>query len=97
MISNASFLYPNRMSSLAKNGVLAFLAVGCGLALSAKPWILARAESATARDKLRQAEADESRMVRDRTQEGRLNTELGKEEAVRERGYHRIGERPVPE
>lgn len=85
------------MSNLTKNGILVVLAVGCGLALSAKPWGLARAEGAKAREKLAQTEIDEARMVRDRTQEGRLNTELGKEEALRGLGYHRVGERPVPE
>lgn len=85
------------MSPLTKNGILVVLAVGCGLALSAKPWALARAEGQTAREKLAQAAMDEDRMVRDRTEEGRLNTELGKEERLRGLGYHKTGEQPIPE
>ena len=83
------------MSSLTKNGILVLAAVLCGLAMSARPWSMARAESAIARDKIRQAETDEAAMVRDRTQEGRLNTELGKEELMRARGYRKVGERAL--
>ena len=79
------------MSPATKNGLLV-IAVVCGLGLSAKPWMLARAERAT---KVRQAEADESQMVRDRAEEARLGTALGKEERLRKQGYHKADERPL--
>lgn len=80
------------MSSSTKNGLLVFVAVVCGVALSTKPWMLARDERAAAVRQVRQAEADEARMVRDRTEEGRLGTELGKEELLRRQGFRKSGE-----
>lgn len=83
------------MSPSTKNGLLVASAVVCGLVLSAKPWALARAERASAAAKVRQAQADETRMVRDRTEEGRLGTELGKEELLRAQGYRKAGEQTL--
>ena len=83
------------MSPSAKNGILVAAAVAFGLVLSAKPWALARDERATAVRKVRQAQANEARMVRDRTTEGRLGTELGKEELLRAQGYRKAGEQPL--
>lgn len=80
------------MSPSTKNGLLVAGAVLGGAALSAKPWMLARNERAAAVLKVRQAEADEARMVRDRTEEGRLGTELGKEEILRKQGFRKAGE-----
>lgn len=82
------------MTNTTKNGLLVAAAVLCGVGLSAKPWMLAREEQALARDQVRQAEADEARMVRDQEEESRLNTELGKEERLRGEGYHKMGEKP---
>ena len=84
------------MSSLTKNGILVVLAVGCGLGLSATPWMLARKEQASAAQTLTLARADEARMVRDQTEEARLGTELGKEEVLRGQGYRRAGEVTLP-
>lgn len=84
------------MSSPAKNGLLVACAALCGVGLSAKPWMLARAERAKAAAAVRQAVADETRLARDRTVEGRLGTELGKEELLRAQGYRKRGERSLP-
>lgn len=83
------------MSPNAKNGVLALVAIGLGLGLSAKPWMLMRKERAEAAQQVRLAEIDEARMVRDRSEEARLQTEIGKEEVLRHQGYHRPGELPL--
>ena len=83
------------MTSAAKTLVLGVVAVVGGLALSAHPWALVRAERADAADQIRRAEIDEARMVRDRSREARLGTELGKEEVVRGQGMIRAGERSL--
>ena len=84
------------MSALTKNGVLVFAAVACGLALSARPWLLTREENAHAAMQNRAARADEARMIADQTAASRLSTELGKEELLRAQGFRKAGEQPVP-
>ncbi|RYG22617.1 hypothetical protein EON82_16595 [bacterium] len=84
------------MKSSTKNGLLVvILAVACGLGLSARPWMLARKESAEAARQVRQAEQDEAQMAKDRDQEAVLGTELGKEEQLRGQGYRKVGEQPL--
>lgn len=83
------------MSPSAKNGVLVIAAVLCGLGLSAKPWMLAHTERTAVARTVRLAEIDEAAMVRDRETEGRLGTELGKEEILRAQGYRPAGELPL--
>ncbi len=83
------------MFRMSKDGLLILVAVACGFGLSARPWMLARDESEVAARKVRRAQIDEARMARERTEEGRLGTELGKEELLRSQGYHRKGERPL--
>ncbi len=83
------------MSPATKNGVLFAVAAACGLGLSAKPWMLARNERAAAAKQVRQAEADENQMVKDRAEEARLGTALGKEERLRDQGYRKAGELPL--
>ena len=78
-----------------KNGLMVAAAVLSGVALSYTPWTLALKERAIAASKVRAAQADEARMVRDRTEEGRLGTELGKEELLRAQGLRKVGERPL--
>ena len=82
------------MSLPAKNGLLVASALGLGLLLSARPWMLVRSERALAAIQTRQAEFDEARMVEDRSQEARLQTELGKEALLRHEGYRKPGELP---
>lgn len=83
------------MTNTTKNGLLVGVAVACGLGLSAEPWMLARKERATAAQRVREAEADEARMVQNRAEEAHLGTELGKEERLRDQGYLKTGEAPL--
>ncbi|GEM_PF-2959175 len=83
------------MSPSTKNGILVGAVLVVGLGLSAKPWMLARAERAEAARQVRQAEADERQMVKDRSEEAHLGTELGKEERLRRQGYRKMGEMPL--
>lgn len=83
------------MSPTTKNGLLVSVAIACGLGLSARPWILAREERATAAEQIRLAEAAEGQMVRDRAEESHLGTELGKEERLRGQGYRKKDELPL--
>lgn len=82
------------MTKTTKNGLLVGTALFCGLALSAKPWMLVRDERAEAARQVRLAQSDEARMVRAQTEKARLSTELGKEERLRHQGYRKVGEVP---
>lgn len=84
------------MSPLTKNVILVAAAVATGFGLSAKPWMLARNEQASAARTIASAKADETQMVRDQTVQSRLETELGKEELLRKQGFRRVGEVPAP-
>jgi hypothetical protein len=83
------------MPPSTKNAILVGAVLAAGLGLSARPWMLARAERAEAARQVRQAEADERQMVRDKAEEARLGTELGKEERLRRQGYRKAGEVPL--
>lgn len=83
------------MNTSTKNGLLVGVAVACGLGLSARPWMLARKESADAAHQIHQAQKDEAQMLRDRDEESKLNTELGKEGRLRDQGYRKVDEQPL--
>jgi hypothetical protein len=79
------------------DALFVLVAVGIGLALSAEPWRVyqKQKQSAVMAEKIKNtAEANREELTRRKAQ---YDSELGKEELARNRGYRQANETPVQE
>ncbi len=74
---------------------IVLVAVFVGMYLSRKPWEVYRVQQAKTNDvyqEMKEAEEERSRLMKDRM---KLSSPLGKEQTLREQGWHKPGEIPV--
>lgn len=72
----------------------AVLGVVCGLALSSKPWMKMEEQKATrieSEKTLKSKEAEHAELAK---KEAQVRTPTGQEAIARERGYHKVEEKP---
>lgn len=83
------------MNRLLINGIIIVLAIATGIALSIRPWQVFHEQRSAADKTISEMRAAELRRSKLNIEQAKWDSQTGKEELARDKGYIKKGETPI--